>query len=57
MTSVSEVDWKIEPAASSSWRRIVGVDQVAVVADRDRPAVALDEDGCAFAATLSPVVE
>ena len=43
MTSVSEVDWKIEPAASSSWRRIVGVHQVAVVADGDRAAVALDQ--------------
>ena len=40
---MSEVDWKIEPAASSSWRRIVGVHEVAVVADGDRAAVALDE--------------
>ena len=43
MTSVSEVDWKMEPAASSSCRSRPAFDQVAVVADRDRPAVALDQ--------------
>ena len=42
---MSEVDWKIEPAASSSCAQLGGVHQVAVVAERDRAAVALDEEG------------
>ena len=42
ITSVSTVDWKIEPRASSCARSSLGVDQVAVVGDRERARAALD---------------
>ena len=44
MTSVSLEVWKIEPCASSSARSSVGVDEVAVVGDRDRPAGVLEQE-------------
>ena len=44
MISLSAVVWKMEPLRSSSSRRTVGVDQVAVVRDRDLAAEAIDHE-------------
>jgi hypothetical protein len=41
MTSVSEVDWKIDPAASSSWRRTAALVRLPAV-DQDRLRVGRD---------------
>ena len=42
---MSEVDWKIEPAASSSWRRIAALTRLPLWPTAIGPAVALDEVG------------
>ena len=57
MTSVSAVVWKMEPAASRSSRSDGGVGQVAVVADGDLAAVALDLGLRVHEPTVSPAVE
>ena len=57
MTSVSEVDWKIEPAASSSWRRIVALTRLPLWPMAIGPRWHSMRYGCAFEATVSPEVE
>ena len=44
MISLSAVVWKIEPLRSSSSRRTIGVDQVAVVRDRHLAADTIDHE-------------
>ncbi len=44
MTSLSTVVLKMAPSASSSSRRMVGVDEIAVMADGDLAARTIDDD-------------
>ena len=44
MTSESLLVWKIAPSRPSSSRSFGGVDEVAVVAERDLPVLAVDQD-------------
>ena len=44
MISLSAVVWKIEPLRSSSSRKHVGIDQVAIMSDRDLAADAIDHE-------------
>ena len=52
MTSLSLVDWKDAPCCSRSRRKRHGIDEVAVVAERDRSIGAVHDDrlGVAFGA-------
>jgi len=54
---VSEVDWKMDPAASSSRRIKAALTRFAVVAESDRPRWQSMRMGWAFAAAVSPAVE
>ena len=44
MTSVSLLDWKIDPCAHELVAQLVGVDQIAVVADGDLTVRAIDQN-------------
>ena len=44
MTSVSTLDWKIAPCSSQLLAQLLGVDEVAVVRDRQAAAAVLDDE-------------
>ena len=57
MTSVSTVDWKIEPPASSVVRRCSALIRLPLCAIASEPWVYLASRGCAFLSTVEPAVE
>ena len=54
---MSEVDWKIEPAASSSWRSMVAFTRLPLWPSAMGPRWHSIRMGWAFVATVSPAVE
>ena len=54
---MSLFDWKIEPCRTSSFAQLLRVDQVAVVADRDLPVRAVDQDRLRIQQLALPAVE
>ena len=54
---MSEVDWKMEPAASSSWRSMAALVRFPLWPSAMVPRWQSMRMGCALAATVSPAVE
>ena len=57
MVSVSEVDWKIAPCATSSCAQGMGVGEIAVMGDGEAAAGQIGEDRLDVAGAEPPAVE
>ena len=57
ITSVSLVDWKIDPRRTSSRRKVVALEILPLCATAKPPEASSANSGCTFLSAVSPVVE